>query len=133
MYVGNLQKLKVVKDQITKYYMVDPFKIPVMVTSDTENPALRWADETTKRDILVHWSQVYLTEVIAYQRETNQYASGEYTTSSNWVKDQMMNSSKAELMQRFDKKSEKLELLKQGGITNLKFMLDKMFCITKDV
>ena len=40
MYVGNLQKLKVVKDQITKYYMVDPFKTPVKVNPDTENPAL---------------------------------------------------------------------------------------------
>ena len=34
MYVGNLQKLKGVKDWITKYDVVDPFKIPVMVDSD---------------------------------------------------------------------------------------------------
>ena len=58
MYVGNLQKLKGVKDRITKYDMVDPFKIPVMVDSDTENLALQWGDETTKRDILFHWLQV---------------------------------------------------------------------------
>ena len=36
MYVGNLQKLMGVKDQITKYDMVDPFRIPVMIDSDTE-------------------------------------------------------------------------------------------------
>ena len=36
MYVGNLQKLKGLKDRITKYDMVDPFKIPVMVDLDTE-------------------------------------------------------------------------------------------------
>ena len=71
MYAGNLQKLKGIKDPITKYEMVDPFKIPVMVNSDTENPALRWGDETTKRDIIVHWLQVDLTEAIAYQRDTN--------------------------------------------------------------
>ena len=58
MCVGKLQKLKGVKDRITKYDMVDPFKIPVMVDSDTENPALWWEDEITKRDILFHWSQV---------------------------------------------------------------------------
>ena len=40
MYVGNLQKLKGVKDRITKYEMVDPFKVPFMVNSDTENMAL---------------------------------------------------------------------------------------------
>ena len=54
--------------------MVDPFKIPVVVDSDTENLALWWGDEMTKRGILVHWSQVDLTEAIAYQRDTNQYA-----------------------------------------------------------
>ena len=42
IYVGKLQKLKGVKDQITKYNIVDPFKIPVMVNSDTENTALWW-------------------------------------------------------------------------------------------
>ena len=55
IYVRKLQKLKGVKDQITKYDMVDPFKIPVMVDSDIENPALQWVDETTKRDIFFHW------------------------------------------------------------------------------
>ena len=51
--------------------MVDPFKIPVMIDSETENPALRWGYETTKREILVYWSHVDLTEAIAYQRDTN--------------------------------------------------------------
>ena len=86
MYVGNLQKLKGVKDRNTKYDMVDPFKIPFMADSDTENTALWWGDETTKRDILVHWSQVDLTEAIAYQRDTNRYVSEEDTTSRDWVK-----------------------------------------------
>ena len=54
-------------------------------------------------------------------------------TISDWVKDLMVNSSEAELKQRVDEKSEKLELLEQGGITYLKFMLDKMFCMTNDV
>ena len=66
IYVGNIQKLKGVRDRITKYNMVDPFKIPVMVDSDTEIPSLLWGDETTKMDILVHCSQVDLTEAFAY-------------------------------------------------------------------
>ena len=91
--------------------MVDPFKILVMVDSDTENPALRWGDETTKREILVHWLQVDLTEAIKYQQDTNQYALEEDMTIRNWVKDLMVNSSEAELKQRVEEKSEKLESL----------------------
>ena len=53
--------------------MVDAFKIPVMIDSETENPELWWGDETTKRGILVHWLQVDLNEEIAYQKDTNQY------------------------------------------------------------
>ena len=52
---------------MTKYDMVDNFKIPVMVDSDTENLALRWGNEMTKRDIIVHWSKVDLTDAIIYQ------------------------------------------------------------------
>ena len=66
MYIGNLQKLKVVKDRITKYDVVDPFKILVMVDSDTENLEFWWGYETTKRYILIHWLQVDLTSAIAY-------------------------------------------------------------------
>ena len=54
-------------------------------------------------------------------------------TSSDWVKDLMMNSSEAELKRRIDKKFEKLKSLDQVGITYLKFMLDEMFCMTNDV
>ena len=56
MHVGSLQNLKGVKECITKYGMVNPFNIPVMIDLDTENPALWWGDETTKRYILVHFS-----------------------------------------------------------------------------
>ena len=35
MYVGNLQNLKGMKDRITKYDMVDPFKVPVVINSET--------------------------------------------------------------------------------------------------
>ena len=124
--------MKEVKDRITKYDMVDPFKIPFMIDSETKNPALWCRDETTKRDILIHWSQVDLTEAIAYQRDTNQYASEEDMTSRYWFKDLMMNSSEADLKQRVDKKFDNLELLNQGGITYLEFMLEEMFCMTNE-
>ena len=74
MYVGNLQKLKGVKGHIKKYDMVDPFKIPVMIDPKTENTALWWGYETTKRGILVHLLQVDLNEAITYQQDTTQYA-----------------------------------------------------------
>ena len=127
------KNLKGVKDRITKYDMVDPFKILVMVDSDTENPELQWGDEITKRDILVHWLQVDLTEAIAYQRDTNQYVSEEDMTSSDWVKDLMVNSSEAELKQQVDKTFDKLESIEHDGITYLKFMLDEMFCMMNDL
>ena len=120
MYVGNLQKLKGVKDRITKYDMEDIFKILVMIDSDTENPALRWEDETTKKDILVHWLQVDVTEAMAYQPDTNQYASEEDITISDWVKELMVNSSEAELKQQVDKTFDKLESIEHDGITYLK-------------
>ena len=113
--------------------MVYPFNIPVMINSETKNPALRCSDEMTKRDILVHWSQVDLTEAIKYHQDTNQYAYEEGMGRSDWIKDLMMNSSEAELKERVDEKFEKIELLKQGGITYLEFMLNKMFCMTNDV
>ena len=76
--------------------------------------------------------QVDLTETIAYQQDTNKYASEEDMTSSDWVKDLMVNSSEADLKQRVDKKFEKIKSLKQGGITYLQFRLDKMLCMTND-
>ena len=54
-------------------------------------------------------------------------------TSSNWVKDLMVNSSESELKQRVDKRFKKLKSLKHGGITYLKFMLDEMFYMTNNV
>ena len=113
--------------------MVDTFKILVMVDSDTENPALWWGGETTKRDILVHWSQVDLTEAITNHRDTNQYASEEDMTSIDWVKDLMANSSEDELNQQVNEKFENLESLEQGGTTYLKFMLEEMFCTRNNV
>ena len=118
MYVGNLQKLKAVKDRITKYDMVVSFNIPVMVDLDRENPALLWGDETTERDILFHWLQVDLTEAIKYHRNTYQYTLEEDMTSSDWVKDLMVNSSEAELKQRFDKSSRSLNHSSKVGSFN---------------
>ena len=54
-------------------------------------------------------------------------------TSSDWVKDLLTNSSKAELKQQVDMKSDKLDLLEQGGITYLKFFLDEMFFMKNDI
>ena len=54
-------------------------------------------------------------------------------TSRDWVKDLMVNSSEAELKQRFEEKFKKLESLEQGGINYLNFMLDDMFCMKNDV
>ena len=40
MYVGNLQKLRSVHDRATKYDMMDPLKIPVMIDSLTTEPEI---------------------------------------------------------------------------------------------
>ena len=97
MYVGNLQKLKGIRDRITKYNMADPLKIPNLVDLITENPGKRWGGKETKTDLLNHWSQISLSDVIAFQRDTNCFGSEENMASSDWVKDLMVNSSEDEL------------------------------------
>ena len=77
--------------------MKDPLKIPLMIDETTTNTAVRWRDVTTKRELLVHWYQINLWEVIAFQRDTNLFAAEEETTSSDWVKDILANSSEAAL------------------------------------
>ena len=104
-----------------------------MIDVATTNPSFWWGGETTKSDMLVHWSQINMAETIAFQRNTSSFASEQDMTSSDWVKDLLTNSSKAELKQRVDEKFENIDPLKQGGITYLKFFLDEMFCVTNDV
>ena len=54
-------------------------------------------------------------------------------TSSDWVKNLLVNSSEAALSQRVDDNFQQLKPLEQGGITYLKFLLDEMFCMMNDV
>ena len=104
-----------------------------MVDEMTTDFTVRWEYVTTKRDLLVHWSQINLGELISFQRDTNLFVAEEDMTSSEWVKDLLVNSSEATLLQHVDKKFQKLEPLEQGGITYLKFLLDEIFCMTNDV
>ena len=133
MYVGNLQKLRSVCDRATKYDMMDPLRIPVMIDSLTTEPEDRWGDETTKRGVLTHWSQVDVADIIAFQKDTNRYASDADMTSRYWLKDLMMNSSETELLERVTEIFEKLDSLAQVGITYLKYTLDEMFCMRNHV
>ena len=71
--------------------MVDPLKFLTMINMATTNPSLLWGHETTNRDMSVHWYQINLEETIAFQRDTNLYASEEDTKISNWVKDILNN------------------------------------------
>ena len=85
MYVRNLHKLRGVRDWCVKYYMVDPLKFPNMINVANTDPSLRWGAETTKRDMLVHWSQINLAETISFQRDTNSFSSEEDMINSDWV------------------------------------------------
>ena len=82
---------------------------------------------------MVHWPQNILGELIAFQCNTNLFAAKEDMTSSDRVKDLLINSSEAALSQRVENKFQQLEPLNQRGITYLKFLLDDMFCMTNDV
>ena len=75
----------------------------------------------TKREMLVHLSQINLEETISFQCNMNSFALDEEMTSRNWVKYLLTNSSKDDLKQRVDEKSDKLDPLDQGRITYLKF------------
>ena len=133
MYVGNLHKLKVVHDRCVKYDMKDTLKIPSIVGETTADPVVQWGDATTKRDLLVHWSQINLGGVISFQCNTNLFAYEEDMTSSEWVKNLLVNSSEAALSQRVDEKFQQLKPLNQGGIMYLKFLLYEIFCMTNDI
>ena len=54
-------------------------------------------------------------------------------TSSDCIKDLLMDSSEPELLERVTEKFEKIDSLAQGGIMYLKYMLDEMFCMANDV
>ena len=41
MYVGNLHKLRGVREQCVKYDMVDPLKVPTMINVATTDPSFR--------------------------------------------------------------------------------------------
>ena len=73
MYVGNLHKLRGVRERCVKYDMVNPLKVPTMIYVATIDPSLQWGGETTKRDMLVHWSQINLADTIAFQRDKNSF------------------------------------------------------------
>ena len=104
MYVGNLNKLRGVLDRTIKYDMRDPFRIPSMLDTITDDASLRWGDSTTSMDMIQHWSQITLDETKEFQRNTNMFASEEGMASSDWMKDLLVNSSEAALTQRVDEK-----------------------------
>ena len=125
--------MRSVRDCATKYDMMDALRIPVMIDSLTTEPEDRWGDETTKRGVLTNWSQVDDADIIAFHQDTNRYALHTDMTSSDWLKDLLMNSSEPELLESVTEKFEKLDSLAQGGIMYLKYMLDEMFCMANDV
>ena len=66
-----------------KYKMVAPLKGPTTIDVATTYPSLPWKGEMTKRDMLVYWSQINLSETIVYQRDRHSFASEEDMMSSN--------------------------------------------------
>ena len=81
MYLGNLHKIRGVRKLCVKYNMMDPLNVPAIIDVVTNDPSFRWGVETTKRDMLAHWSQINLSETIAFKRDTNSFASEEDMTS----------------------------------------------------
>ena len=115
--MGKIHKLKGVQNRCVKYDMKDTLKIPSMIDETTTYPEMRWGNATTKRDLLVRWSQINLGEVIAFQCDTHLFATEEDMASSDWVKDILVNLSEAALSQCVDNNFQWLEPLEQGGIT----------------
>ena len=57
-----------------KYDMEVTLNITSMVNDTTNDPAVRWGDATTKRDLLVHWPHINMGGVISFQRSTQIFA-----------------------------------------------------------
>ena len=112
--MGNLNNLNGVHERCVKSDMVDTLKVPTMIDVVTTNISLQWVGETTKRYMLVHWSQINLTETIAFQCDMNSFVSEDDMTSSDWVKDILTNSIEAELKQQMDENFNRIDPLEQG-------------------
>jgi hypothetical protein len=117
--------------------MFDPFLIPTWTDPDAISVWDRWGDmKVDVIDLTKHWLKVLLEHVCAWQRDTFDWCNNEDDlTSMEWVTDffTFTNSCAINLVKCLDEKFEQLFEYEQGGITNLKLVLDEMFTKSKMV
>jgi hypothetical protein len=114
--------------------MSDPFVIPMLINPDAISVEDCWAErKSTGVHLLKNWGKLTLQQCCPWQRDSFDYASLEDLTSMEWAKSLVMSSCDALLVKQIDNKLEDLSLIKQGGVTCIKFALDKMFTISNTV
>jgi hypothetical protein len=112
----------------------DPIVISTFIDPDALSVEDRWAERKLRGvHLLKNWGKLTLQQCCAWQQDSFDYASLEDLTSMEWAKSLMMNSCDALLLKRIDEKFEDLSLYKQGSVTYIKLMLDKMFTISNTV
>ncbi len=107
-YVGNLDKLKLLRKLMIAYDLYNPFMVPLWIEPQAIGVMNRWGDRGSDSiDLLKHWSQVSLEHVCAWQRDTFDWCNdNEDLTSIEWVKELLTNSCDINLVKRIDEKFE---------------------------
>jgi hypothetical protein len=96
MYVGNHDKLEALEDRCRKMDLMEVLMIPDYNDQNASHPKDKWKGDDSKKNLLSHWSQIPLAQVIDYQQDINRYSSHD-GVSSKWLKDLLYVSSRPEL------------------------------------
>jgi hypothetical protein len=114
--------------------MSDPFVIPTLIDPDAISVKDHWEErKLTGVHILKNWGKLTLRQCCAWQQDSFDNSSLENLTSMEWAKPLMINSCDALLIKQINKKFKNLSPFKQGGVTYIKLVLDKMFTISNTV
>ena len=110
---------------------MDILLVPKLLNSSSPD-ARDWWDES-ETNLWTDWDSISERQAISWQWCVNKFFSEEDRISSRWLKIFLVNSSTPELRKEVDKKYDKLDKSKKGGVTYLFYMLGCLFTMTREV
>ena len=135
MYVSNRDKLKVLKERVIRYDMLDAVMIPAVKDPSGSTMLEKW-DFTQRANLIENWTVIPQGLVEQYQIDVNNHSSKD-SVSSNWLRDLLEANTEPTLVakahEKYDQLIETVDLKCEGGIIYLKILLDEMFCMTTEV
>lgn len=132
MFVSNVDKLKYLETRARKFDLLDVINIPKLINANADKMENKW-DMSSRTNLLTNWTKVSIEDVKEYQADINKFSTLD-STSSNWLKDLLLNSMDIDLRAKIQETYGPLEDQGTfGGIVYLKIGLDVMFCMTREV